>query len=101
METGNGNWKQMGTKDGHMEKQETEIKRKLEMETGNRNWKRKPETENRNGNKRCTSLVQYFLHSVLSHYSSILLSNCYGTGFMSRALSSLLCYVITAFSVIE
>ena len=46
------------------------------------------------------SLVQYFLHSVLSHYSSILLSNCYGTGFMSRALSSLLCYVITAFSVI-
>ena len=30
---------------GHMEKQETEIKWKPEMETGN-----KPETENRNGN---------------------------------------------------
>ena len=35
---------------GHMEKQETEIKRKPEMETGN-----KPETENRNGN--ATSLL--------------------------------------------
>ena len=28
-------------KSGHMEKQETEIKRKLEMETGNGNWKLK------------------------------------------------------------
>ena len=37
-----------------MEKQETEIKRKLEMETGNGNWKRKLETENRNRNKRRT-----------------------------------------------
>ena len=31
---------------GHMEKQETEMKRKVEIETGN--WKL--ETENRNGN---------------------------------------------------
>ena len=30
---------------GHMEKQETEIRWKLETETGNGNWKRKPETE--------------------------------------------------------
>ena len=30
---------------GHMEKQETEIKRKLEMETGNGNWKLKTEME--------------------------------------------------------
>ena len=28
-----------------MEKQETEMKQKLEMETGNGNWKRKLETE--------------------------------------------------------
>ena len=33
---------------GHMEKQETEMKRKLEMETGNGNWKRKLETETGN-----------------------------------------------------
>ena len=26
---------------GHMEKQETEMKQKLEMETGNENWKQK------------------------------------------------------------
>ena len=37
---------------GHMEKQETEMKWKLEMETGNGNWKRKLET---NGNKRRTN----------------------------------------------
>ena len=30
---------------GHMEKQEMEMKWKLEMETGNGNWKRKLETE--------------------------------------------------------
>ena len=30
-----------------MEKQETEMKWKLEMETGNGNWKRKPETKNK------------------------------------------------------
>ena len=56
-----------------------EMKRKLEMETGNRN-----------GNKKTQSLVQCFLHSVLSHYSCILLSNGYRTGFMSRALPLLL-----------
>ena len=33
---------------GHMEKQEMEMKRKLEMETGNGNWKRKLETETGN-----------------------------------------------------
>ena len=43
------------------------MKRKLEMETGNRN-----------GNKK-QLLVQCFLHSVLSHYSCILLSNGYRT----------------------
>ena len=64
-----------------------------EMETGNGNWKRKLETE-----KTHQSLVQYFLHSVLSR---ILLSNRYETGFMSHALPLLLCYVMTAFSVIK
>ena len=63
-----------------MEKQETEIKWKLERETGNGNWKRKW------GEKTYQSLVQYFLHRVLSHYLSILLSNRYVTGFMSHAL---------------
>ena len=61
-----------------------EMKRKLEMETGNGIWKQKWEQ------KKYQSLVQYFLHSALSHYSSILLSNRYGTGFMSRALPLLL-----------
>ena len=61
-ETGNGNWKW-----------------KLEMETGNK-WEQKTHQ----------SLVQCFLHSVLSTYSSILLSNQYGTGFMSHALPLLL-----------
>ena len=69
---------------GHMEKQETEMKWKLEMETGNGNWKPKWEQ------KTHQSLVQCFLHSVLSHYSSILFSNSYGTGFMSHALPLLL-----------
>ena len=54
------------------------------METGNGNWKQKWEQ------KMQQSLVQYFLHSVLSHYSSILFSNRYGTGFMSQALPLLL-----------
>ena len=66
-ETGNGDWKW-----------------KLEMETGNGNWKQKWEQ------KTHQSLVQCFLHSVLSHYSSILFSNSYGTGFMSHALPLLL-----------
>ena len=43
---------------GHMEKQETEMKRKLEMEIGNGNEKRKWEQ------KTHQSLVQCFLHSV-------------------------------------
>ena len=76
-----------------MEKQKTEMKQKLEMETGNEtetgneNWKWKLETEMQT--KDAQSLVQYFLRSVLSHYSSIL-SNRYGTGFMSCALPLLL-----------
>ena len=53
-----------------------------EMETGNWKQKRKQKTHQ--------SLVQYFLRIVLSHYSSILLSNRYGTGFMSHALPLLL-----------
>ena len=44
------------------------------METGNGNWKQKWEQ------KTHQSVVQYFLHSVLSHYSCILLSNGYRTG---------------------
>ena len=55
-----------------------------EMETGNGNWKQKCIQ------KTHKSLMQYFLRSVLSHYSSIPLSNSYGTGFMSRALPLLL-----------
>ena len=58
-----------GAQTRHMEKQEMEMKWKLEMETGNGNWKQKLEQ------KTHQSLVQYFLHSVLSHYSCILLSN--------------------------
>ena len=61
-----------------MEKQE------MEMETGNRNWKLKWEQ------KTLQSLLRYFLHSVLSQCSSILLSNRYRTGFMSHALPLLL-----------
>ena len=34
------------------------------------------------GAKTHKSLVQYFLHDVLSHYSCILLSNSYMTGFI-------------------
>ena len=72
-----------------MEKQEMEMKRKLEMETGNGNWKRKWEQ------KTHQSLVQCFLHSVLSHYSCIVLRNGYRTGFMSRVLPILLyCAII-------
>ena len=67
-----------------MEKQETEMKRKLELKT-------EKEIGNRNGSKKKhKSLVQCFLHSVLSHvlshYSCILFSNGYRTGFMSHNL---------------
>ena len=58
---------------------------KMKMETGNGKWKWKWER------KMHRSLVQCFLHSVLSHYSCIELSNGYRTGFMSRALPLLLC----------
>ena len=51
-----------------------------EMETGNGNWKWKWEQ------KMHQSLVQCFLHSVLSHYCCILLSSGYRTGFMSPVL---------------
>ena len=78
-----------------MEKKETEMKRKLEMETGNGNWKRKWEQNTHQ------SLVQCFLYSVLSHYSCILLSNGYRTGFICFAFTPVLCFVITASSVIE
>ena len=60
-----------------------------EMETRNGNWKWKLKKQ-KCKQKMHQSLVQYFLHSVLSHYSSILFSNRYGTGFMSLALSLLL-----------
>ena len=71
---GNGNWKW-----------------KLEMEIGNGNWKWKLETEMRAKNAPC------FLHSVLSHYSCIVLSNGYATGFTSHVLL----YCSTLFSVID
>ena len=82
---------------GHLEKQEMEMKRKLEMETGNGNWKQKWEQKNAPING------AMFLHSVLSHYSCILLSNGYRTGFYEScfAFTPVLCFVITAFSVIE
>ena len=59
------------------------------MENGNGKWKWKMETEMRT-KKPYQSLVQCFIYSVLSHYSSIVLSNCYGTGFMSHVLPLLL-----------
>ena len=68
-----------------------------ETETGNENWKQKWEQ------KTHQSLVQYFLHSVLSNCSSILFIYHYGTWvYESRfAFTPVLCFVITAFSVIE
>ena len=49
------------------------------------------------------SLLHCFLDSVLSHYSSILLSNGYMTGLcvMCFAFTLVLCFVITAPSVIK
>ena len=72
---------------------------------GNRNWRKKLEMEigNGNGNKKNAPITgEMFLYSVLSHYSSILLSNGYGTGFMSRAFAftPVLCFVITAFFLV-
>ena len=58
----------------------------METETGNRNWKQKWEQ------KTHQSLVQYFLYSVLSHYSSILLSNRYGTDWLMSLTLPLLMY---------
>ena len=79
-----------------MEKQGMEMKGnwkwKLEMETGNGNWKRKWEQ------KTHQSLVQCFLHSVLSHYSCILLSNGYRTGFMSPVLCLYSCTVLSDYT---
>ena len=58
-----------------MEKQEMEMKWKLEMETGNRNWKQKWEqiTHHSMFSSRTPS-------GVLCHYSCILLSNGHMTG---------------------
>ena len=83
-----------------MEKQETEMKWKVEMETGNGNGNKK------RTNHWCNvffivclviSLIPRLSLSgeslgtrLLSHYSCILLSNGYVTGFMSHALSLLL-----------
>ena len=56
------------------------------------------EIGNGNGNKKThLSMVQRFLHSVLSHYSCILVSNGYRTGFMSHVLclTLVLCFVIS------
>ena len=73
-------WKLFGGEAGHMEKQETER---------NRNWKWKLEMEigKESGSKKTHQLlVQCFFIVCLS----ILLSNRYGTGFMSHALPLLL-----------
>ena len=70
------------------------------METGNGNWKRKLEMETGKRNHWCN----IFFIVCLVIYSSILLSNHYGTGFMSHAcfaITPVLCFVITVFSVIE
>ena len=65
-----------------MEKQEMEMKGKLEIETGDRN-----------GSKAHTKIHTVF--SVLFHYSCILLSYGYMTGFMSSCFTLVLCFVIT------
>ena len=72
-----------------MENQEMEMKRKLEMETGNGNWKWKQEQK-----KTHQSLVLCLLHIVLGHYSCILLSNGYRTGFTSHVLWLYSCTVL-------
>ena len=58
---------------------ETEMKQKLETEIGNGSWKQKWE-------QKTPITGAIFFHSVFSHYSSIPLSNRYGTCFMSHAL---------------
>ena len=63
-----------------------------ETETGNRNWKWKLELEM--GTKTHQSLVQCFLHSVLS----ILLSNGYRTGFLWVMLGLYSCTVLCDYS---
>ena len=63
-----------------------------EMETGNGNWKWKLEMEI--AAKMHQSLV---LHSVLSHYSCIVLSNGYMIGFTSHALCLYLCCVLCGY----
>ena len=67
-----------------------------ETETGNGNWKWKLETEM--WTKKHQSLVQCFLHSVLSHYSCIVLTNGYRTGFMSHVLCLFSCTVLCDYS---
>ena len=57
------------------------------------------EIGNRNENKKMhQSLVQCFPHSVLSHYSFILLSNGYLTGFMSHVLCLYSCTVLSNYT---
>ena len=77
-----------------MEKQEMEMKRKLEMETGNGN-----------GNTKRTNhwCNVFFIVGVLSHYSCILLSNGYRTGFTGHVLCLYSCTVLCdyLFSVID
>ena len=50
---------------GHMEKQEMEMKRKLEMETGNGNWKRKWEHETHQSLVQCFFIVCLVITLVL------------------------------------
>ena len=69
----------------HVEKQEMEMKWKLETE-----WKQ-------NTHQNTHRFLQGLMSSVLCHYSCILLSNGYMTGFISLcfAFTLVLCFVIT------
>ena len=76
-----------------MEKQETEIKWKLEMETGNG-------TGYGNGNEKCTNhwCNVFFIVCLVIRYSCIVLSNGYRTGFMSPVLCLYSCSVLSDYT---
>ena len=70
---------------GQMEKQEMEMKQKLET-----NWKRNWKWKWKQKTKNKQSLVQCLLHGLMSGCACILPSNGYMTGFISCALPFLL-----------
>ena len=71
------------------------------METGNGNWEWKLETEMGTNDAPITGAVfsSQTPSGVLCHYSCILVSNDYMTGFMSHVLCTVLCDYL--FSVID